>query len=77
MTWTEDLAAIGRIRDRLAGSEHLDPDAIAQLVNQAEQHLRRARSALRRADATVTGLESAGDTGGHDEQKDADTPSRS
>lgn len=77
MTWTEDLAAIARIRDRLAGSEHLDPDAIAQLVNQAEQHLRTVRSALRRADATVTGLESAGAIGDHDEQRDAETPSRS
>ena len=59
MTWRDDLASLGRIRDRLAGSEHLAPDEVAKLAGQADALVTSARSMLRHSEATVEHLERA------------------
>ena len=57
MSWSEDLATLAGIRDRLARSEQLAPEEVASLAGRAEALVRTARATLRRGEAAVEHLE--------------------
>lgn len=57
MSWRDDLAALSRIRGRLAAPERLDAEEVAELVGRADALVASARSALRRSKAAVEHLE--------------------
>ena len=59
MSWSDDLAALAGIRERLGRPERLAPEEVALLTTQAEALVRSARSVLRRSEGAVDALESA------------------
>jgi hypothetical protein len=60
MSWVEIVERLRAIRDRLAGTDHLEPEVAAKLAREAQELVVAARGVLRRAEDDVAHLHRLG-----------------